>query len=46
MMHTKRQPVVKSQSVRIVARLVLVSCLLVVQPIVLAQGGQPDEHWV
>ena len=46
MMHTKRQPVVKSQSVRIVARLVLVSCLLVVQPVVLAQGGQPDEHWV
>ena len=41
-----RQPVVKPSSARLVAGLVLVWCLLAVQPLVLAQGGQSVEHWV
>ena len=46
-MHRKgRQPVVKPSSARRVAGLVLVWCLLAVQPLVLTQGGQSDEHWV
>ena len=36
MMHTKRQPVVEPERARVVARLVLVWCLPVVQPVLLA----------